>query len=99
MKHREKMQGGKEVPWWLKRLDLVRGELRGMRYPRTAEEGLRQCAELAAVSMGLFKDQIRRSLRTRDVKALEMETHRLMARFSSMDERWKASARKVRVTP
>ena len=98
MERRDKMQSG-EVPWWLKRLDLVRVELKGMRFPRTAEEGLRQCAELSAASMDLLKEEIRRSLRTRDEKRVEMETRRLMGRFSSIDERWKASRREKRVTP
>jgi hypothetical protein len=99
MKDSEKMKRGEEVPRWLKRLDLVRDELRGMRFPHTAEDGLRQCAELSAVSMELFKDEIRRSLRARDEKSVEMETRRLMARFSRIDKRWKASRSNERVTP
>lgn len=87
----EKAKGRNPIPWWLKRLDLVRAELREMRFPRTAEEGLRRCAELSAVSMDLLKEEIRRSLRTRDEKTVEMETRRIMARFSSIDERWKSA--------
>ena len=93
------MEPPKALPWWLKRLDLVKAELKATRFPRTVEEGIRQCAELSAVSMGLFKEEIRRSLRTSDEKTVEMETRRLMAHFSSIDERWKAGRRKERVTP
>ena len=93
------MQRDKEAPIWLKRLDLVRDELRRTRFPRTAEEGLRQCAELSAASMDLFKEEIRRSLGATDEETVERETRRLMSRFSVMDERWKATRRKERVTP
>ena len=99
MKHRDKMQSLQAIPWWLKRLNLVRDELRGIRFPRTAEEGLRQCAELSEVAMHLLKEEVRRSLRTREKKKVEMETRRLMARFSSIDERWKAGRREERGTP
>jgi hypothetical protein len=93
------MQRRKDVLCWLKKLDLVREELRSTRFPRTAEEGLRQCAELSAVSMGLFKEEIRKALRTRGEGPVERETRRLMARFSSTDGRWKAGRKEARVTP
>ena len=94
-----KMQRRKEVPLWLKRLDLVRAELRGIRFPLTAEEGVRQCANLSAVSMGLLKEEIRKTLRTRDKEAVELETRRLLARFSRTDARWKTTRRKDRARP
>jgi hypothetical protein len=53
MGYGDKMQRDGEVPIWLKRLDLVRNELGGMRFPRSVEEGVNQCAELSAVSMDL----------------------------------------------
>ena len=99
MKHGDKMQSLQAIPWWLKRLNLVQDELRGMRFPRTAEEGLRQCAELSDVSMHLLRDEVRKSLRTRDEKKVEIETRRLMARFSSIDTRWRANRRTERGTP
>ncbi len=99
MKRRGKMQSHEGVPWWLKRLDLVRAELRGVRFPRTAEEGIRQCAELSEVSMRLLKEQVGRSLGTRNEQKVEREIHRLMARFSEIDKRWKAGWRKEHVAP
>lgn len=99
MKHKDKKPRAEDVPIWLKRLDLVRDELRGMRFPRTAEEGLMQCAELSAASMGLLKEEVRKKLRTADEKTVERETRSLMARFSSIDEKkWKGDRRKERVT-
>ena len=94
-----KMQRRKEVPLWLKRLDLVRAELRGIRFPLTAEEGVRQCANLSAVSMGLFKEEIRKTLRTKDEETVELETRRLIARFSRTDARWKMTRRLKRARP
>lgn len=99
MKRRDKMQRREEVPWWLKRLDVVRQELRGVRFPRTAEEGVRQCAELSEASMMLLKEEVGRALRTRNEETIEMETRRLMCRFSSIGKRWKAIRRNNRVTP
>lgn len=93
-----KVQRGKDVPSWLQRLDLVRDELRAYRFPRTAEDGLRQCAELSAVSMGLFKEEIRKSLRARGEAPVEKETRRLMALFSSSDGRWETGRKEARVT-
>ncbi|MEW6664383.1 MAG: hypothetical protein AB1512_04075 [Thermodesulfobacteriota bacterium] len=98
MKHGENIQRREKVPIWLKRLDLVRQELRGTRFPGTAEEGLRQCAELSSASMDLLKEEIRRSLRTKDEKTVEREVRRVMARFSRIDKSWKANQRKGRVT-
>lgn len=99
MKHRDIRQRRKEVPIWLKKLDLVRSELRQMRFPRTAEEGLRQCAELSDVSMSLFKQEIGKRLRTGDEEMVARETWRLMARFSINDQRWGATRRRDLATP
>jgi len=88
MRDRDKMQRGREVPIWLKSLDLVRDELRGMHFPRTVDEGVYQCAELSAVSMELFKEEIRKSSGARNEATVERETCRLMAHFSRSNERW-----------
>jgi hypothetical protein len=97
MTHDRKVQRRKDIPWWLKKLDLVRDELRSMHFPRTAEEGLRQTAELSAASMGMFKDEIRKALCTRGEGPVERETRRLIAHFSRMDRRWKAGRKGARV--
>jgi len=97
--HGRKVQSRKDIPWWLKKLDLVRDELRAYRFPRTAEEGIRQCAELSEASMRVFKEQVGRSLGTRNEETVDLEIRRLMARFSNMDKRWKAGWRKERVAP
>jgi len=94
----EKPRAPGEIPWWLRRLDLVRAELRQTRFPRSAEEGVRQCAALSAASMALFREQIRKTMRARDEEAVEREVRRVMARFSAMDERWKTRWKEARGT-
>ncbi len=86
------------IPWWLKRLDLVRAELKGMAFPGTAQEGLRQCAELSSVSMELFEAEIRKGRRNGGEDGQERQIRRLMNRFSKVEERWKSAWRKHRVT-
>ncbi len=48
------MKQPQTIPRWLKRLDLAKAELKSWRFPRTAEEGLRQCAKLSAASLKIF---------------------------------------------
>jgi hypothetical protein len=48
------MKRAKSVPLWLRRLTLVKEELKGWPFPRTAEEGLRQCAALSAAGIQIF---------------------------------------------
>jgi hypothetical protein len=94
----QKAKAGNAIPWWLKRFDLVRAELKGMAFPRTAEEGLKQCAELSALSMELFKAEIRKTQRKDGKDGQERQLRRLMNRFSKVEERWKSAWRKDRVT-
>ena len=51
------MKRPKRVPVWLRRLPLVKAELGGLRFPRTAEEGLRQAAALSATSLRVLESQ------------------------------------------
>ena len=51
------MRRVKRPPLWLRRLDAVKAELDVTRFPKTAEEGVRQCAELSAVALRLFRQQ------------------------------------------
>ena len=37
----------KKIPLWLRRMDLVKAEMKTVRFPRTAREGFRQCVELS----------------------------------------------------
>jgi len=84
------MKGIHEIPWWLKGFDRVRAEFRNTPFPRKAEEGLRQCAELSAVSMELLKNEIRKRLRHKDEERVKVATRLLLARLSHIDYWWKA---------
>jgi hypothetical protein len=66
-------------------------------FPPTAEEGLRQTASLSVAAMGMFKDEIRKSPRTKGEGPVERETRRLMAQFCLADEKWKAGRKETRV--
>lgn len=69
------MTRSKRVPWWLRRLGRVKAELKGVRFPRSAEEGLRQCASLSAVSLRLLKHSTGGRRRM----------HRVLARMTSAE--------------
>ncbi len=93
------MKRAEGMPWWLARMDLVKAEFRGMRFPRTAEEGVKQCAELSAASMELLRQEIRKDLSARDEGRVEMAVRHLMTRLDRIDERWKAAGGKELVIP
>jgi hypothetical protein len=99
LRHSRKVKSRKGIPWWLNKLDLVRAELRAYRFPRTTEEGIRQCAELSYVSMQLFKEEVRKSLHTKSKRQVQKETRRLTAHFSRIDQKWKPGRSEARVTP
>jgi len=81
------MKRSNRVPWWLRRLSQVKAELRGVRFPRSAEEGLRQCASLSAVSLRLLKDSVGGG----------RQMHRLLARMVSAEARQVRKWREDRV--
>lgn len=80
------MKPPKKVPVWLRRLGQVKAELRGVRFPRTAEEGLQQTAELSATSLRILKTGTRSAPPTRI----------LLARMSQADARQSIIWRKER---
>ena len=85
-----------QIPLWLRRLDQVKAELRGVRFPRTAEEGFWQCAELSAAALRLLREEVRKSHPGASEGQVEREMRRLLARFSAVDARWMARWRKER---
>lgn len=82
------MKRVKRIPVWLRRLDRVKAELRGTRFPRTAEEGLRQCAALSALSLRLLREEVSKGRAGTGRTQVETEMSRLLARFASADTRW-----------
>ena len=53
------MKQPKQVPLWLRRLGLVKAELKGAHFPRSAEEGLRQVAALSAANLRILRAEVR----------------------------------------
>jgi len=90
------MKRPNRVPLWLRRLDQVKAELKGVRFPRTTEEGFRQCAELSETALHWLREEVRKSHPGASEGQVEREMRRLLARFSAADARWVARWRKER---
>lgn len=78
----------KQPPIWLRRLDLVKAELKTVRFPRTAEEGFRQCAELSETARRWLRQSIKAEHPGASEEKVDLELCRLMARWSAADARW-----------
>lgn len=87
----------RELPLWLRRLDEVKAELKGTRFPRTAQEGFRQCVSLSTTALRWLRDSIRDNHPKASEEQLETERRRLLARLSAAECRWLAEWRKERV--
>jgi hypothetical protein len=86
----------KQPPLWLRRLDLVKAELKTVRFPRTAEEGFRQCAMLSETARRWFLDSIRQEHPGWSQEQIEHERRLILARFSAIETRWIAKWKKER---
>ena len=53
------MRKSKKVPLWFRRIDLVKAEMKAVRFPRTAQEGFRQCLDLSETAQRWFRQSIR----------------------------------------
>jgi hypothetical protein len=85
-----------EPPLWLRRLDRVKAELKGTRFPRTAEEGFRQCMMLSTTAHRWLLDSLKDNHPEASEERLEAERRRLLARLSAAESRWLAEWRKER---
>ena len=90
------MKHSNRVPLWLRRLDQVKAELKSVRFPRSAEEGFRQCVMLSATALRLLRESIRTAHPGASEEQIELEMRRLLARFAQADARWVAKWRKER---
>jgi hypothetical protein len=78
----------KQPPLWLRRLDLVKAEMKTVKFPRTAAEGFRQCAMLSETARRWFLDSIRQEHPGWSEEEIEKERRLLLARFSAAEARW-----------
>ena len=81
MKRREK------IPLWMRRLDLVKAEMKTVRFPATAQEGFRQCEELTKTALRWFRQSIRDSHPGASEEEIERERRLLLVRFSAAEAR------------
>jgi hypothetical protein len=95
-KSEAKSAPARELPLWLRRMDYVKAELRGTRFPRTAEEGFRQCMALSTTALRWLRDSLRDGQPKASEEQLETARRRLHARLSAAEGRWLAEWRKER---
>lgn len=86
----------KESPIWLRRLDRVKAELAGTRFPATAVEGFRECLMLSATALQWLEESIRDGHPRAGEAQLELKRRRLLARMSAAEARWLAKWTKER---
>jgi hypothetical protein len=77
----------KQLPLWLRRLDRVKAEMKRARFPRTAQEGFRQCVELSATARHLLWESIRSDHPGASDEKIEKERRLLLARHSAAEAR------------
>ena len=90
------MKRSKKVPLWFRRLDLVKAEMRTVRFPRTAQEGFRQCIALSETALRWFQESLRDNRPGATRVELENERRLLLARFSAAEARRIAKWKKER---
>lgn len=90
------MKRSKKAPLWFRRIDLVKAEMKAVRFPRTAQEGFSQCAELSETALGWFRQSIRDGHPGASEEEVEKERRRLLARFSAAEARWIAKWKEER---
>ena len=97
--HKKKVTSARvrHPPLWLRRLDQVKAELKGARFPRTAQEGFRQCMMLSTMAHRWLRDSIRDNHPKASEEQLEIERRQWLARLSAAECRWLAEWRKERV--
>jgi hypothetical protein len=70
--------------------------MRTVRFPKTATEGFRQCAELSETASRWFRQSIRDDNSSAGEAAIEQARRLLAARFSAAEARHKAQWKKER---
>ncbi|MGE0826755.1 MAG: hypothetical protein AB7G75_18615 [Candidatus Binatia bacterium] len=86
----------KQPPLWLRRLDLVKAEMKTVRFPKTAAEGFRQCAELSETARRWLRQSLKAEHPGASEEKVDSELRRLMARWSAAETRWIAKWKEER---
>ena len=90
------MKRPKKVPLWLRRLGIVKAEMKRTRFSRSAEAGFLQCAELSATARRLLRESIRADHPGASDEEIERERRLLLARLSAAQARWIAKWKRER---
>jgi hypothetical protein len=90
------MKRTKKIPLWLRRLGIVKSEMKSIRFPRSVQEGFRQCAALSATARRLFDESVRAGHPEASDKDIEHERRLFLARLSAAQARWIAKWKKER---
>ena len=77
-------------------MDLVKAEMKTVRFPRTAREGFRQCVELSENVRRWFWESIRADHPEATEEEIENERRLLLARFCAAQVRQIAKWKKER---
>jgi hypothetical protein len=75
----------KRVPLWLQRLALAKAELRGTRFPCSAEEGIRQVAALSAIGLRMLEEAVESTMSRATEGQVKVAVRRLLARLSQSE--------------
>jgi hypothetical protein len=75
------------LPLWLRRLDLVKAEMKTVQFPRTAQEGFQQMVMLSETALRWLRQSIKAEHRGASEEKVDLELRRLMARWSAADAR------------
>src|SRR6516162_6100790 len=86
----------KKIPLWLRRMDLVKAEMKTVRFTRTAREGFRQCVELSENARRWLWESIRANHPEASEEQIENERRLLLARFCGAQVRQTAKWKKER---
>ena len=90
------MARARKIPLWLKRLGVVKTEMQSTRFPRSAQEGFRECAKLSETARRWFRQSIRDAHLGANEEEIEKERIRLLARFTAAEAGWIAKWKKER---
>jgi hypothetical protein len=69
-----------KIPLWLRRLDVVKAEMKTVQFPRTPQKGFHQCAELSESARRWFRQSIRADHPGASEEKIEEQRRLLLAR-------------------
>lgn len=89
------MKKDRQLPIWLRRLAIVKTELKGVRWP-TTEAGFQEGLVLMAWGLKALEAQARADTKTSDPEQIQRRVSELLATFAKIDARWIVQSRTER---